>query len=80
MSDANWGPQDAPTSTNSFSLPLFGSRSMSEFYLDLRGPLHWLSKRQKITAASLAEAEIYAMDECIKLLLELEQLFPQCDT
>jgi len=74
MSDANWGPQDAPTSTSSFSLPLFGSRSMSAFYIDLLGPLHRLSKRQKITAASSAEAEIYAMDECVKLLLELEQL------
>jgi hypothetical protein len=38
------------------------------------GPLHWLSKRQKITAASSAEAEIYATDECVKFLLELEQI------
>jgi len=74
MLDANWGPQDASTSTSSFSLPLFASRSMSAFYIDLLGPLHWLSKQQKITAASSAEAEIYATDECVKFLLELEQL------
>jgi hypothetical protein len=47
---------------------------MSAFYVDLLGPLHWLSKRQKVTAASSAEAEIYATDECVKFLLELSQL------
>ncbi len=38
------------------------------------GPLHWLSKRQNVTAGSSAEAEIYATDECIKFLLELSQI------
>ncbi len=47
---------------------------MSAFYVDLFGPLHWLSKRQTVTAGSSAEAEIYAMDECVKFLLELVQL------
>ena len=47
---------------------------MSAFYVDLLGPLHWKSTRQKITAASSAEAEIYATDECVKFLLELVQL------
>jgi hypothetical protein len=42
--------------------------------VDLLGPLHWLSKRQKVTAASSAEAEIYATDECVKFLLELAQI------
>ena len=74
MSDANWGTQDALVPTEPVSLPLFASRSMSAFYIDISGPLHWLSKRQKITAASSAEAEIYATDECVKFLLELEQI------
>ncbi len=43
--------------------------------MDLFGPLHWLSKRQTVTAGSSAEAEIYATDECVKFLLELVQLF-----
>ena len=60
MSDANWGPQDASLSAVPVDLPSFVSRSMSAFYIDLLGPLHWISKRQKVTAASSAEAEIYA--------------------
>jgi hypothetical protein len=44
MSDANWGPQDASLNTSSKELTLFVSRSMSAFYIDLFGPLHWLSK------------------------------------
>jgi hypothetical protein len=73
MSDANWGPQDA-TAKYTSDLPLFISRSMSAYYVDLFGPLHRISKRQTVTAGSSAEAEIYAMDECAKFLLELEQL------
>jgi len=52
---------------------------MSAYYIDLYGPLHWLSKRQTITAGSSAEAEIYATDECIKYLLELVQLLEFLD-
>jgi len=74
MSDANWGPQDASQLKKSQDLPLLASRSMSAFYIDLFGPLHWLSKRQTVTAGSSAEAEIYATDECVKFLLELSQL------
>jgi len=61
MADANWGPQDASVTkhTQSTELPLFASRSMSAFYIDLMGPLHWISKRQSVTAGSSAEAEIY---------------------
>jgi hypothetical protein len=73
MSDANWGPQDA-TAKYTLDLPLFVSRSMSAYWIDLFGLLHWLSKRQTVTAGSSAEAEIYAMDECVKFLLELDQL------
>jgi hypothetical protein len=60
-------------------LPLFVSRSMSAFYVDLFGPLNWLSKRQSITAGSSAEVEIYATDECVKFLLELSQLLEVLD-
>jgi hypothetical protein len=74
MSDVNWGPQDASLSSCSYDIPLFISRSMSAFYIDLLGPLHWMSKCQKVTVASSAEAEIYTMDECVKFLLELPQI------
>jgi hypothetical protein len=74
MADANWGPQDAKQTKTIHELPLFTSRSMSAFYVDLLGPLHWLSKRQSVTACSSAEAEIYATDECVKFLLELSQI------
>jgi hypothetical protein len=75
MADANWGPQDASQSTSIMELPLFASRSMSAFYVDCLGPLHWMSKRQTITAGSSAEAEIYATNECVKLFLELVQIY-----
>ena len=75
MSDANWGPQDATQSKTVTELEPFVSRSMSAYYVDLYGPLHWSSKRQSITANSSAEAEIYAMNECVKFLNELVQLF-----
>jgi hypothetical protein len=79
MSDVNWGPQDASTSLLGSDLPFFVSRSMPAFYIDLFGLLHWISKRQKVTAASSAEAEIYATDECVKFLLELDQLLDFLD-
>jgi hypothetical protein len=71
MTDANWGLQDASLYSSTVSLPLLVSQSMSAFYIDLLGPLHWMSKHQKVTAASLAEAEaeIYATNECVKFLL-----------
>jgi hypothetical protein len=74
MSDANWGPQDASVTKSSIELPLFVSRSMSAFYVDLLGPLHWLSKWQSVTARSSAEAEIYVTKKCIKFLSELVQI------
>jgi hypothetical protein len=48
MSDANWGPQDASRTMSNNLLPLFVSRSMSAFFINLFGPLHWISKRQKV--------------------------------
>jgi hypothetical protein len=79
MSDANWGPQDASLSQSTQDLPFFVSRSMSAYYVDLLGPLHWMSKCQKVTVASSAEAEIYATDECVKFLLALSQLLDILD-
>jgi hypothetical protein len=85
MSDSNWGPLDAsnkpiPAGQSLKELELFKSRSISGFYVDLNGPLHWTSKRQGKTAVSSAEAEIYAANECTKYLLELEQImdFLEC--
>jgi hypothetical protein len=75
MADANWGPQDASLNSTITDVPLFASRSMSAYFNDLFGPLHWMSKRQSVTAGSSAEAEIYATNECVKFLLELAQLF-----
>jgi len=77
MSDVNWCPQDATQTKTNVELPLFASRSMSAFFTDLLGPLHWISKRQGVTAGSSTEAleaEIYATDECVKFLLELFQI------
>jgi len=79
MSDANRGPQDASLSQSTQDLPFFVSRSMSAYYVDLLGPLHWMSKCQKVTVASSAEAEIYATDECVKCLLALSQLLDILD-
>jgi hypothetical protein len=79
MSDVNWGPQDATQTKNLTKLPLFVSRSMPAFYIDLLGPLHWLSKRQRVTTSSFAEAEIHATNECLKFLLELLQIFDFLD-
>jgi len=74
MSDAKWGPQDASLSTVAMELPLFTSRSMSAFYVDLLGPLHWISKCQQVTTCISVEADIYATNECVKFLLELVQI------
>ena len=77
LCDANWGPQDQSRPHPSKQLPeldLFKSRSLSGFLLWLGGPVHWCSKRQKITARSSAESEIYATDECTKALLQLSHI------
>jgi len=73
MSYANWSPQDATLLNVNQDFPLFVSRSMSAFYIDFFGPLHWLLKRQTVTAASSAEAEIYVTDECVRFLLDIVQ-------
>jgi len=77
ISDANWGPQDQSEPNTSKPLPeldLFKTRSISGHVITLFGPLNWTSKRQKITARSSCEAEIYATDECVKDLLHLRNI------
>jgi dUTPase len=76
MCDANWGPQDQsrPVPNETRTLDLFKSRSLSGFLIYFGGPMHWISKRQTITARSSAEAEIYATDECTKCLIHLHQI------
>ena len=81
-SDANWGPQDQ-TQLPQHELPpeleLFKTRSMSGHLVTLLGPLHWSSKRQRITARSSCEAEIYATDECVKNILHLRNIIQDLD-
>jgi len=77
LSDANWGPQDQSIPKEGTSYPdvdLFKTRSISGHIIVLHGPLHWQSKRQKITARSSAEAEIYATDQCVKDLIYLRNV------
>ena len=77
LADANWGAEDQSISHVDpipNSLPLFKSRSLSGHLVWLCGPVHWVSKRQTITARSTAEAEIYATDECTKNILHIRHL------
>jgi hypothetical protein len=52
---------------------------MSAFYIDLLGPLHLMSKWQKVTVVSSAEVEIYAINECVKFLLDLVKILDFLD-
>ena len=76
LTDANWGPQDQskPNPTLETQLELFKTHSLSGYLLWLSSPLHWSAKQQGITARSLAEAEIYATDECVKQLQHLHNI------
>lgn len=72
--DANWAPQDQsrPKDNKHYDdLPLFKTRSISGHFIIIQGPVHWMPKRQKTTARSSAEAEIYATDACVKDLLQI---------
>eukprot|EP00957_Ditylum_brightwellii_P011596 876551-Ditylum_brightwellii.AAC.1 len=55
-------------------LELFKARSISGFLLWINGPVHWISKCHQITARSSAEAEIYATDKCVKVLLHIKNI------
>jgi len=77
ISDANWGPQDQSAPKSKITQPeleLFKTRSISGHVITLHGPIHWSSKRQKITARSSCEAEIYATDECLKDILHIRHI------
>jgi len=74
LSDANWGPQDqsVPKETDEpIELDLFKSRSIAGYVIWLAGPVDWVSKRQTYTARSSAQAEIGAVDECTKTILQI---------
>ncbi len=81
FTDANWGGQDQGHNQTSITeLERFKTRSsMSGYVIFFNGPLHWSSCRQKITARSSAEAEIYATDECIKELLRIRHMCTDLD-
>lgn len=74
VTDANWGPQDLSNTPEHHQIPLFKSRSISGHIIFLFGPLHWLSKRQSITARISTEAEIYATDECVRELTYIRKI------
>ena len=77
LTDANWGPQDQSVPKPSdppVQLELFKTRSLSGFIIWDHGPIHWVSKRQSLTARSSAEAEIIATDECVKFILQMRNL------
>ena len=73
MADSNWGHQDqSKPPKDPPKLPLFQTRSVSGFVvMNASGPVAWSSKRQKITARSTAEAEIYTTDEAVKQILQI---------
>ena len=78
MTDSKWGPQDQ-SKLSPFNippeLPIFKTRSISEYAIfHMGGPIAWTSKRQKITARSTAEAEIYAIDEAVKHIIHLQNI------
>mmetsp|Transcript_12383 Transcript_12383/g.17655 ORF Transcript_12383/g.17655 Transcript_12383/m.17655 type:complete len:214 (+) Transcript_12383:3276-3917(+) len=77
MTDSNWGPQDQskPNHTVKQELELFKTRLISGYLImQSGGPIAWASKRQKITAHSMAEAEIYATDEAVKLIIHIQNI------
>jgi 5-deoxy-D-glucuronate isomerase len=52
---------------------------MSGFVIFDNSPLHWMSKRQKITVRNSAKAEIYATDQCVKEILRIKHIFNDMD-
>ena len=77
LCDANWGPQDqstVPQHSIPAELETFKSQSISGFLIYLLGPLDWCSRRQRLTAHSSCESEIYATDECIKQLTHIRHI------
>ena len=80
LTDANWGGQDQGHNRTSITeLQQFKTWSMSGFIIFFHGPIRWSSRRQKVTARSSAEAEIYATDDCVKELLRIKHLCTDID-
>ena len=78
FTDANWGPQDqSKPKPHDKPVDLFKTRSLSGFIIWRHGPIHWVSKGQTITDRSTAEAEIYATDECTKVLQYLRNILDE---
>ena len=46
----------------------------------MNGTLQWISKRQSITYQSSIEADIYAMDKCVKILHHISNILEEMDT
>ena len=72
--------QSIPDPNKPQELLPFVTRSMSGFIIIQNGPIHWVSKRQKVTARSSTEAEIYVTDECVKELLHLQHIINDMNT
>ena len=69
LCNANWGPQDqsCPCSNKTRTTPLFTNHSLSGFLIYFSGPLHWVSKRQTVTACRSAKAEMHKMPSSVTL-------------
>ena len=77
FTDANWGPQNAskPNPTHPQTISLESTRSLYG-YINFRscGPISWGVFREKETSRSSCEAEIKAVDEATKSILELRHI------
>uniref|UniRef100_A0A6U5M3S4 Reverse transcriptase Ty1/copia-type domain-containing protein n=1 Tax=Corethron hystrix TaxID=216773 RepID=A0A6U5M3S4_9STRA len=75
FADANWDPQDQTIPTPNKIPPELHPFTVCSVSGNLSsilgGHLEWQSGRQKLTARSSTEAEIYATDQCTKKLLQL---------
>ena len=77
LTDSNWGPQDQSVPKESeppVHLDLFKTRSIAGHVILLGGPIHWQAKRQTFTARSSPDAEIGAVDECTKVLMQIRNI------
>lgn len=77
LTDVNWGPQDQlvpKASDPPVLLELFKTRSIAGHVILLGGPVHWQAKRQTYTARSTPDAEIGAVDECTKNIMQIRNI------
>ena len=74
-SDACWGSQIGSAVSNRTLFPLFKFQSMSGSIIFRNGgPLGWLSKCQEHTSLSSCKAEIWAMNESSKKIINFWHL------